>query len=1323
MLSKQKNAILRKPVLNSFVLKFVLLVLLSFNYSAKAYCGSWNVVWQEDFGVVEDSVCRDFADPNMSVPGHKLADVDQMQDGYYGIINSTYWAYIRKTSVNSDWAYWFVPGRDHTGNNNGGMLVVNVGGKGNGENIYENDLSINVCGDHKYKLTMYVANVSNATLSPNLTLQIYNVKDNANPKLLKSVNVSGNDVVRWPGKYKNQEGLYIHDERDWTETSLEFEADESDLLKIVITNNCSSGNGNDFAIDDITLERYDDDEVVRPDIEFSKSLTKSTCIPTYAVNNTDLLTSWKTLYPKIYFLWQYSTDEGYTWTNLTKESGIEKTYLQREVPSTGKEVYRAIITGGETESEAKNKATYIGEHETPENGCDYFSISNIISQVDRKPKTPAYVGIDKNKSKTNEPVYDCEDETHSVDLIATGWDALYRSYSVLWQYSSDDATWTNMTTTDKKFDFSDEFEGKTYFRAIVAEDDESLQQVVANGVPDDCEKDFYITNSVSLECDAKCEIPIFEPIANKVMLCEDRNDALEWRVRQTNNAMVSEMEWYSKAEGEKKWTLIAGETKMNITVANPKKSTSYLFVGKHKKCVSDSILFEFIVNPSIKIGPISDTKICQGDDVEYTAKVLSGKPTKFIWDFKTTNSANFIDKNVQVSKTMTLYATDDVCTSAEVTAYIDVEERVDVTLEAVPEAICEGETVEINASANLDPINKYGWLKDGKPVGSTGLTLNDTPSKDASYKFFVEGVLCPRVEKDIDVKVEKKIEDFNLVASSESVCEGESVTVKFDANVPSSYKIQWDKNNVALNSTDKSITDIPDADATYNLTITGEICSKIEKSVDVTVETKPEFELKINKDSFCETADVELTVLSSNLSNYVLMTKYEGENDFTETKNANLSFTSDKSATYKIASADNKVCERVYSNEVSLIVEQPIDVTFEDIPDLVCEGASVKLSATISSENGTYGWKKDGDKSFAENKLNVDDTPAGLTKYEFWVDNSICPDFSKPFNVDVEPSQKIELTASQTTLCQNEDVTLSTNYSYEKGIVWESKGKNDTQFTEITTGKLSIVDSPIENTTYRVSAVSENGCKEISDERTISVVEPIDLKVKNSSSACGGGLTSFFISTKNPVDKIIWIADNDTVEIKENYYNIDLYTTTNYTVIATKEHCEERKEGTIEVNEPPHILSYEQISENSYQMIVDDDSEPLYFIYQNGEEPTTSNVIENVKMGRLYKIVVMNEKGCSSTFEFMIPFAGLEFPKYFYQGEENWKVKNLDYFLEPTLKIYDRYGKLLYTETGTTEGWEGVYNGYVLPTTDYWYVLDVPEIDKQYTGHFTLLRR
>ena len=100
-----------------------------------AYSQNWNLVWNEDFGVVEDSVIRDFPDPSMSVPGHQFDACAPISDGWYGITNSPWWAYNRKASCAMGSAAHFTGGADHTGNPNGGMLVVNVDKTGHGEAI------------------------------------------------------------------------------------------------------------------------------------------------------------------------------------------------------------------------------------------------------------------------------------------------------------------------------------------------------------------------------------------------------------------------------------------------------------------------------------------------------------------------------------------------------------------------------------------------------------------------------------------------------------------------------------------------------------------------------------------------------------------------------------------------------------------------------------------------------------------------------------------------------------------------------------------------------------------------------------------------------------------------------------------------------------------------------------------------------------------------------------------------------------------------------------------------------------------------------------
>ena len=65
---------------------------------------------------------------------------------------------------------------------------------------------------------------------------------------------------------------------------------------------------------------------------------------------------------------------------------------------------------------------------------------------------------------------------------------------------------------------------------------------------------------------------------------------------------------------------------------------------------------------------------------------------------------------------------------------------------------------------------------------------------------------------------------------------------------------------------------------------------------------------------------------------------------------------------------------------------------------------------------------------------------------------------------------------------------------------------------------------------------------------------------------------------------------------------------------------------------------------------------------------------------------------------------------------------------QPSAKIYifDRYGKLLKQLSPTSVGWNGTYNGVLMPTSDYWFVVEYNEPNtgdrKEFKAHFTLKR-
>ena len=53
--------------------------------------------------------------------------------------------------------------------------------------------------------------------------------------------------------------------------------------------------------------------------------------------------------------------------------------------------------------------------------------------------------------------------------------------------------------------------------------------------------------------------------------------------------------------------------------------------------------------------------------------------------------------------------------------------------------------------------------------------------------------------------------------------------------------------------------------------------------------------------------------------------------------------------------------------------------------------------------------------------------------------------------------------------------------------------------------------------------------------------------------------------------------------------------------------------------------------------------------------------------------------------------------------------------------IFDRFGKLIIQVNPLDNGWDGKFNGQVLPADDYWYVIQLDD-NRIFKGHFALKR-
>ena len=237
-------------------------------------------------------------------------------DGQYTITNNV--------PYNPD---WLMGGTDHTGNPNGYMLFENASVTP-GE-FFKEKVS-NLCGGGTYEFAAWIANADNLNnfiaVLPDLTF-IVQQEDGTVLNTYNSGPIPQYSVWTW-----QQYGFF-------------FTLPPSvNTVVIRIVNNNPGGSarpGNDFAIDDITFR------ACGPQTTASFSATT-------AVNQTSICQGGnKTLYGTIstgytspQYLWQVSTDQGKTWTDLPGSNNLQ---FQATPPVTGASIdyyYRMLAADG-----------------------------------------------------------------------------------------------------------------------------------------------------------------------------------------------------------------------------------------------------------------------------------------------------------------------------------------------------------------------------------------------------------------------------------------------------------------------------------------------------------------------------------------------------------------------------------------------------------------------------------------------------------------------------------------------------------------------------------------------------------------------------------------------------------------------------------------------------------------------------------------------------------------------------------------------------------------------------------------------------------------
>ena len=182
-------------------------------------------------------------------------------------------------------------------------------------------------------------------------------------------------------------------------------------------------------------------------------------------------------------------------------------------------------------------------------------------------------------------------------------------------------------------------------------------------------------------------------------------------------------------------------------------------------------------------------------------------------------------------------------------------------------------------------------------------------------------------------------------------------------------------------------------------------------------------------------------------------------------------------------------------------------------------------------------------------------------------------------------------------------------------------------------------------------------------------------------------------------------------------------TVTNLTTL-----CDNTVQTTVISSEPP-ILTAEVTS-----MVFADNATVEATVVGNGNYelsidngPWTTDTIFTGLSDGIHQIWARDITGCG---EVMVEVLVIGYPLFFTPNgdgyNDTWNIFSLSDQLETKIYIFDRYGKLLKEIRPQGRGWDGTYNGALMPSSDYWFTVHYLDLStnkiKQHKAHFTLKR-
>ena len=267
-----------------------------------------------------------------------------------------------------------------------------------------------------------------------------------------------------------------------------------------------------------------------------------------------------------------------------------------------------------------------------------------------------------------------------------------------------------------------------------------------------------------------------------------------------------------------------------------------------------------------------------------------------------------------------------------------------------------------------------------------------------------------------------------------------------------------------------------------------------------------------------------------------------------------------------------------------------------------------------------------------------------------------------------------------------------------------------------------------QSTTLYVRIENSNQCQSVEEIELVVTANP-EFEIPETYRICTDG-APLELTAPLGFDSYTWIRINSNTEqlISSNQdvvisspgnYRLEIGTQ-NGNIFCTSNRSFEVLPSNIAIIEA--IIIEDFSDNNTVEVNVSGDGDYEYAIDEDNNYQD-SNLFENVDPG-FTTVFVRDKNGCGVTNQII---SVLGYRKFFTPNNDGindfWQLIGLenDDAQNTSIFIHDRYGKLIAQISPLGNGWDGTYNNRRLPSSDYWFVVNLAD-NRKFRGHFTLKR-